>query len=72
MENIYEDITKRYIKKNDNINYVEKMDRNLQPEVEKVKSIQRSLCDLDYISPSEANRLKMELNSVVNFLESFN
>lgn len=67
MSNIYENLEKKYIVKKS----VEprKMKRNLQPEIEKIKSVNQSVIGVGYISISEKERLKSEITKLLNNLD---
>lgn len=70
MSSIYKDIENKYIVKS-TAHTEPKMKRNLQPEIEKIKSINKSLMELGYISKEEIERLRIELNKLSNNLEYF-
>lgn len=65
---IYKEIEEKYIVKNPTVS-PRKMKRNLQPEIEKIKSINQSLIDLGYISREEKDRLKNELSKLISNLD---
>lgn len=67
---IYENLFNNYVvKKIDQTTL--KMTRNLQPEIEKIKSINASLMDLGYINESEKNRLRAELQKLLTNLDHY-
>lgn len=65
---IYHDIENKYIIKKREI-ASRKMKRNLQPEIEKIKSINQSLLNLGYISAEEKDRLKKEIVKLMTNIE---
>lgn len=69
MDSVYKNLEEKYIKK---IKRPEekKMKRNLQPEIEKIKSINKSLMDLGYITEDENLRLRREVEILLNNLTS--
>lgn len=67
MESIYKNIEEKYIKKKE-LKRERKMKRNLQPEIEKIKSINKSLMDLGFISKDENDRLRREVEILLNNL----
>ena len=68
MENIYEAIKEKYITKT-KINSTVKMERNLQPEIEKIRSIRLSLSKLGFINVGERNRIKIEVQQLLKDIE---
>jgi len=70
MDEIHADIMEKYIIKNAKPES-KKMKRNLQPEIEKLKSVQQSIRGL-YINQSELNRLKSEVDLLIRVIDSFN
>jgi hypothetical protein len=67
MNNCVNQIKEKYIVKK-NIDTQNKMKRNLQPEIEKVKSIRKSLSELGFISKEERFRLLSEVEKLENML----
>lgn len=67
MDSVYKNIEEKYIKKI-KLQEPKKMKRNLQPEIEKIKSINKSLMDLGYISEEENLRLRREVEVLLNNL----
>lgn len=63
--NLVKNIRNRYIKKHDNFD--NKMKRNLQPEIEKLKSIQSSLRGR-YINENEKLRVKEEIEKLLKVI----
>lgn len=67
MNNCVNQLKEKYIVKK-NIDTQNKMKRNLQPEIEKVKSIRKSLSELGFISKEERFRLLSEVEKLENML----
>jgi len=67
MDKKYENIINRYITKVEEVGE-SRMTRNLQPEIEKIKSVQRSLSQLTFINESEKARLRHEIQAVLKYL----
>lgn len=67
---IYNELEKKYIIKK-NMSETRKMKRNLQPEIEKIKSINQSLLDLGYVSEEEKTRLKNEVSKLLSNIDYY-